>query len=194
MAAQGPNSAYFSAVTEADVDRHVTSTNMKVGTYTIANSGTQATAGMRHVTLTHTSGDTTDTLGTVAIVGTDLDGAAVTETLTPTADDIVTGTEWFKTITSATGAGWVIDAVETTNDTLTIGCTAAACVHEGDGVLERVIVGEAAAGAITLADSTGTVAVLKASVAEGSYEFGLEFSGYLTVTAAAATKVTVVTV
>lgn len=193
MPGVGGNTTYIAAATEADVDRVVTSANMKVGTYTIANSGTMPTGGARKITLTHTSVDTTDTLGTVALVGTDFQDRAQTETLTPSADDAVTSTKFFKTITSATGAGWVIDAVETSNDTLTIGCAAEAACHVGDGVLRRIIVGETAAGAITVADSTGTLAVLKASIGEGVYDFDLEFADYLLVTVAAASKVTVVT-
>ena len=189
----GGNATYIAAATEADVDRFVTSTNMKVGGYTIANSGTQPTGGARKVTLTHTSGDTTDTLGTVALVGTDIDGVAQSETLTPSADAAVTSTNFYLTVTSATGASWVIDGVESTNDTLTIGCAAEAACHVGSGVLRRIIVGETAAGAITIADSTGTLAVLKSSIVEGVYDFDLEFSGFLTVTVAAASKLTVVT-
>ncbi len=193
MAAYGPNATYLAAATAADADRVVVSTNMKVGTYTIANAGTMPTGGARRITLTHTSGDTTDTLGTVLVVGTDIDGNALSETLTPSADSAVTSTYFFKTVTSATGTGWVIDASEVTNDTLTIGCAADAACADASGQLVRVIVGEGAAGAITIADSTGTLAVLKASITEGTYELGIGFTDYLTVTAAGATKVTVVT-
>jgi hypothetical protein len=190
MAAQGATATYIAAATAADADRVVVSANMKVGTYTIANSGTMPTGGARKITLTHTTNTATDTLGTVTIVGTDLDGVAQTEVLTPSADATVTSTNFFLTVTSATGAGWVLD---TANDTLTIGCAADAACRDSDGILRRIIVGETAAGAITVADSTGTLAVLKASITEGVYEFDLGFSDYLTVTAAAASKITVVT-
>ena len=193
MAATGGNATYIAAATAADTDRFVTTTNMKVGAYTVANSGTMPTAGARHVTVTHTAGDTADTLGTIVVVGTDLDGVALTETLTPSSGTTVTGTKWFKTVTSVTGAGWVIDGSEGTNDTLVVGCTAAACVAEGDGVLHTVVVSETAAGAITFADSTGTLAVIKASVAEMGFALDASFSDYLTVTVAAASKVTIVT-
>ena len=192
MAATGPNSTYLAAATAADVDKIVTSANCKVGAYTIA-SGAMPTGGAYHVTVSVTAGDTADTEGTLVVVGTDLDGVALTETLTPVVGTTVEGTSWFKTVTSATGVGWVIDAVEVTNDTITVGVAGAACCHEGDGVLKRLVIGEAAAGAITIADSTGTLAVLKASIPEGSYDFDLEFVDYLTVTAAGATKITVVT-
>src|SRR3954468_16386339 len=96
------------ATTAAVANRFVTSTNMKVGTYTIANASPVWSGGCL-VTLTHaTVAAGTDTLGTVVIVGTDLGGATQTETLTPVADSVVTGTKIFRTVVSATGAGWVI--------------------------------------------------------------------------------------
>lgn len=60
------------------------------------------------------------------------------------------------------------------------------------GVLLRIIVGTTAAGTITVQNAAGTaVAVLKASVAEGAYEFGVEMNG-ITVVTAAASDITVV--
>jgi len=98
-----------------DVDQVTTTVNMKVGTYTIAASPDVP----RVLTVSHTQvGGTTDTLGTIAFVGTDSAGAALTETITPLDGTIATGAKAFKTVTSATGAGWVIDSTE---DTITIG-------------------------------------------------------------------------
>lgn len=69
-------------------------------------------------------------------------------------------------------------------------------VKSGRGVLARILVTETAAGAITIYDNTaasGTIlAVLKASIAEGTYEVGCRFQTGLTVVTAAASKVTVV--
>jgi hypothetical protein len=69
-------------------------------------------------------------------------------------------------------------------------------VKTGRGNLTRLIIGETAAGAITVYDNTaasGTVlAVFKASVVEGSYEIGCRFQTGLTVVTAGASKVTVV--
>lgn len=189
----GGNSVYIAAATAAVANRLVTSTNMKVGAYTVANSGTMPTGGARLITVAATAADTADTMGTITVVGTGLGGVALTETLIPVAGSTVTGTEWFVTVTSVTGAGWVIDGVEASNDTIVVGCAAAAGCHDGDGVLKRIVLTETAAGTITVADSTGTLALLKASIVEGSYDFDLEFSGYLTVTAAGASKLTVVT-
>ena len=189
----GANATYIATTTAADVDRLVTSTDMKVGAYTVANSGAMPTGGARVVTVSATTVDTADTLGTVTIVGTDRNGVAATESITPVAASAIESTNRYLTVTSATGVGWVIDAVEGNEDTITIGVLAPAVCHEGDGVLVRIIVGETAAGAITVADSTGTLAVLKASVGEGTYDFDMSFSDYLNVTAAAASKVTVIT-
>jgi len=66
----------------------------------------------------------------------------------------------------------------------------------GPGVLERIIIGETAAGAITVYDNTagsGTILIaFKASVAEGTYECGIPFGTGCTVVTAAASKLAVV--
>jgi len=102
-----------------DVDWFVVSADMKVGAYTLAH--TAPDVGARNVTVTQTAVGTEDTNGTIVVVGTDLGGNAITETLTPNAGATVAGTKCFKTITSITGAGWVIDGVEATEDTVTVG-------------------------------------------------------------------------
>jgi len=193
MAGYGGNATYIAAATAADVDRFVVSTDQKVGAYTVAVSGAMPTGGAYLITASVTAVDTEDTTGTLALVGTDLHGVAQSETITPEAGSTISSTNYYKTVTSVTGVGWVVDGVEGNEDTITVGCGAAAACHVGDGVLQRVIVGEAAAGAITIADSTGTLAVLKASIGEGVYDFDLAFVDYLTVVGAAATKITVVT-
>lgn len=113
--------AKFDNLSLADVDRVVTSANMKVGAYTIANAA--ATDGYAHkVTITHTQvGGVSDTLGTITIVGIGVDGSVVTEVMTPSDGGTATSTAFFKSVTSATGAGWVVD---TTADTITIGFNA----------------------------------------------------------------------
>jgi len=69
-------------------------------------------------------------------------------------------------------------------------------VKTGRGNVARLVLGETAAGAITVYDNTaasGTViCVLKASIAEGVYDLGVRFQTGLTVVTAAASKVTVV--
>jgi hypothetical protein len=104
----------------ADVDYFVASADMKVGAYTLANT-TMLGNCARNVTVTQTAVGTEDTNGTVVVNGTDLAGNAITETLTPNAGVTVAGTKAFRTVTSVTGAGWVIDGVEATKDTVTVG-------------------------------------------------------------------------
>jgi hypothetical protein len=63
--------------------------------------------------------------------------------------------------------------------------------------LIRIVVGETAAGAISIYDAlsgatTTTVGVLKASIAEGTYEYGITLSRGLQVVTAGASKITVV--
>ena len=69
-------------------------------------------------------------------------------------------------------------------------------VDTGQGQLVRVIISETAAGAITIADSASTttpvIVLFKASVAEGSYEVGVNYFAGLNVTTAAASKLTLV--
>lgn len=180
----------FAAATAAVTDRFVASADMKVGAYTLANSGLRAVAGAFHVTATHTqSGGVTDTLGTLVVVGKDLSGQTITETLTPADGVTVTGTAWFASVTSVTGVGWVIDTLK---DKIEVGHTAAAIVAVGGGTLHSVVVNATAAGTVTIEDSKGTIATLKASIAEGTYVYDVPFSGYLSITTAAASDITVV--
>ena len=111
------NEAETKGIFPLDVDKIVTTADMKVGTYTIA---AQPTAPCL-LSVTVTAVGTADTMGTIAFVGTDISGAAQTETVTPVAGSTVYTTKEFATVTSATGAGWVIDGVEGTKDTITIG-------------------------------------------------------------------------
>lgn len=97
-----------------DIDRIVVSANMKVGAYTIAAQPDVP----RNITVTHTAVGAADTLGTIVVVGTDRDGVALTETITPLSGTIASGAKAFKTITSVTGVGWVIGEG---NDTIKVG-------------------------------------------------------------------------
>jgi hypothetical protein len=159
------------------------------GAYTLANS-TMPTEGGRLVTVTHTANTGNDTLGTIAVVGTDLSGASVSDTITPTAGGTATGTTVFKTLTSVTGSGWAINGG---NDTITVGCSATPFAADKPGLLGTVIVNTTAAGTVTIADQAGTIAILKASIAEGFYRFDMRYAGYLTVALGAASDVTVTT-
>jgi hypothetical protein len=175
------------ASTAAVTNRFVTSTNMKVGTYTIANAS-PVWSGACQVTLTHTSVAGADTLGTVTIVGTDLNGQTITEVLTPVADSTVTSSNAFRTVVSATGAGWV--AVSTA-DTIVIGCAAGSIAAAGSGILGNVIVNTTAAATVVISDKRGTIATLKASIAEGVYPFNIAFSGFLKVATTSTNDITV---
>lgn len=68
-------------------------------------------------------------------------------------------------------------------------------VKTGRGTLHSIIVGTTAAGAITISDSTsaGTpaIAILKASIAEGTYIFDVNFGTGLRITTAGASDITV---
>jgi len=68
-------------------------------------------------------------------------------------------------------------------------------VESGPCVLHSIVIGETAAGAITVYDNTagsGTViAVLKASIVEGTYTFNRQLSTGCTVVTAGASKITV---
>lgn len=66
-------------------------------------------------------------------------------------------------------------------------------VFTGKGILQAITVNTTAAGAITISDgSVGTVyAVLKSSVAEGTYWYNLTCASGLTITTAASSDITV---
>ena len=101
----------------ADVERVVVSVDMQVGAYTIANASAAGGIAL-NVTVTTTVTDGIDTLGTVDIVGTDIDDQVLTETITPVTDATVQGTRAFKTVTSVTGVDWVTNGGE---DLITVG-------------------------------------------------------------------------
>ena len=69
-------------------------------------------------------------------------------------------------------------------------------VKTGAGYLKAIVIGETAAGAISIIDNTsGTTAnmgVLKASVAEGTYEFNCKFQAGLRIVTAGASKISVI--
>ena len=65
------------------------------------------------------------------------------------------------------------------------------------GKLIRIVVTETAAGAITIYDAvagstTATIGAMKASIAEGTYDYGVTFSRGLQIVTAGASKLTVV--
>lgn len=192
------HSIRISVATALSANRFVTSTAMKVGTYTLANSGQPTTptysASVRNGRLTTigisqqggTSPD--DTMGTVAVTGLNVNGVRQTDTITPLANATATGTVPFTVWEKFVGAGWVIDAGDTpTADNIVAGHAAAVIPVSGDGVLKSIVHVVAAAGAITIADSTGTLLVLPSSFATlGVIAVNLPFTGYLSITQVAA--------
>jgi len=105
---------YLEIEKDADeIDYVVASTNMKVGSYTIANQPASAS----RISFTVTTVATADTLGTIVLVGTS-DGATVTETITPLANSRVWSTNVYTAITSITGSSWVTGS---TADTIKVG-------------------------------------------------------------------------
>ncbi len=68
-------------------------------------------------------------------------------------------------------------------------------VFSGKGTLHAIILGETAAGAISIIDeitgTTANVGVLKASIVEGVYEFDCSISKGLRIVTAGASKLTV---
>lgn len=101
----------------ADLDKIVVSANMKVGAYTKAADPDVP----RNITVKVITVGTADTMGTIVVVGTNYADEAITETITPVSGATVEGIKAFKTTTSVTGEGWVIDAVEGTADTIEVG-------------------------------------------------------------------------
>lgn len=69
-------------------------------------------------------------------------------------------------------------------------------VDTGQGQLIRIVLGETAAGAISIIDNTSgstvNIGTLKASIAEGVYEFNVQYSAGLRIITAGASKLTVV--
>lgn len=111
-----PDSYYFEAIS----NRIVASADMKVGAYTIAAQPYIPSK----ITLKHTATDTVDTLGTVVLIGNDVDNRTITETLTPVSGATVTSTYTYKDLISVTGAGWVIDGTEGSADKIEVGTAA----------------------------------------------------------------------
>ena len=179
----------IAATTAAVTNRFVASTNMIVGTYTVANAS-PVWGGGCNVTVTHTQvGGVTDTLGTIVIVGTDPSGSAITETLTPVSASTVTGTKIFRTVTSVTGVGWVIN---TGNDTIVVGAAAGAYPISGSGILYAVVVNTTAAAAVVISDARGTIATLKSAIAENTYYYEVEVNGYLKVSTTSTNDITII--
>lgn len=180
----------LAASTAAVTNRFVASVNMANGAYTVANASPTFQGAVNIVaTITPVTGN--DTPGTITVVGTDLAGNILTEVITLVAGGTATGAKAFRTVTSITQAGWVINVG---NDTIVVGHNAGAIVCGTNGILYAVVVNATAAATVVLADSTRTIATLKVSIAEGSYGFGpgVDFTGFLRVTLTSTNDITVI--
>lgn len=178
------------ATTVAVANRIVTTVDMKVGAYTIANASPVWSGGAL-ITVTHTQvGGVTDTLGTIVVVGTSLTGQAQTETITPLAGTVATGTKVFRSVTSVTGVGWVID---TGNDTIVVGVAAGNVAAASGGTIGGVLVNNSVAAAIVISDAAGTIMTVPASQAAGTFYplNGVDFAGHLKVATTSTNDVTV---
>lgn len=181
--------ARFTAAPAASANRFVVSQSMLNGAYTLTGTLTMPTPGARKVTVTHTAVSTVDTLGVITVTGTGLAGQTLTDVITPLNGTVATGTKSFATITSIVGSGWTAVAGA---DSVVIGCDASQILLDGGGTLHSVIVNSTAAGTVTLGGAGGsTIAVLKSSIAEGTYYYDIDL-GYLTVTQTAGSDITVV--
>jgi hypothetical protein len=176
----------------ADDNLFVTIVDMKVATpYTVATPAMPEVAAARHITLKTPFDGNADTPGTILVTGTNLAGQVISETLTPSAVDAteVEGTKWFKTVTAVQGAGWVIDG---NADHLIVGCGALSIIAEGSGVLHGIQINTTANGVITITDAATLSIVLPVNVAVGTfYLWDVAWSGYLRITMAAASNITV---
>lgn len=181
----------INAATAAVANRFVASVNMANGAYTVANASPAYPGGTRIVaTITANTGN--DTPGTITVVGTGINGQPLTEVITLVAAGTATGVQVFRTVTSITQAGWAINGG---NDTIVVGCEAGSLVAVGPGKLWAVVVNATAAAAVVIADANGTIATLKASIAENTYPFGqtgVDFTGWLRVTTTSTNDITVI--
>lgn len=149
----------------------------------------------RNLTVTITDANASLSAGICTIVGTDINGAALSEAFTLPVDGTatVTGTSEFKTITSATVSSL---AGEEAGDKITIGEGNTYQIETDQVDLKSITIGETSAGAITIIDgtsgSTANIATLKASIAEQTFEFCVTCASGLRIIMAGASKITVV--
>jgi hypothetical protein len=180
------------ASTAAVTNRFVVSVNMANGAYTVANASPTWSGGCL-VTATITAVTGNDTPGTLTIVGTGLNGQPLTEVLTLVAAGTATSSKVFRTITSLTQAGWIIN---TGNDTIVVGCAAGSVAVGGQGKLFGVLVNNSVAAAVTVSDATRTIMTIPASQAAGTfYGFGndgVEFGGHLKVATTSTNDITLI--
>ena len=184
------NAIYLTGASPASV---VASVNLANGALTLLQTQLEHA---RNLTITVTDADGSISAGTVTIVGTGIDGSALSEVFTIPVDGTatVTGTAEFKTITSATVASL---AGAVAGDTITVGEGNTYQIETDHVILDSITIGETSAGAITVIDgtsgTTANVATLKASIAEQTFCFDIDCWEGLRVIMAGASKITIVT-
>ena len=100
----------------SDDDALIATTNMIVGAYTLLTNTLDVA---RNIIVTTTDATGADTKGTLVVVGTDIAGKVLTETINiGAAAGVTAGVNAFKTVASVTGAGWVINGG---NDQIKVG-------------------------------------------------------------------------
>ncbi|HOG46301.1 MAG TPA: hypothetical protein PLJ35_15750 [Anaerolineae bacterium] len=111
----------------SDDDRFVVAVDMKVGAYALAETTMPEAAVARKllIAVTQDAPGGNDTMGTLTIVGTDIAGQPLTETIAPAANTTKTTLNAFKTVESITGAGWARDGAAGSEDTIKIGTSEA---------------------------------------------------------------------
>lgn len=178
-----------SASTAAVTNRFVVSVNMANGAYTVANASPTWSGGCL-VTATITAVTGNDTPGTLTIVGTGVNGQPLTEVLTLVAAGTATSSSAFRTVTSLTQAGWVIN---TGNDTIVVGCAAGNVACGSSGQLGGVLVNNSVAAAVTISDGSRTILTVPASQAAGTYYNlgGVDFGTRLVVSTTSTNDITV---
>lgn len=111
------------AASGAIADHYVAGAPMANGAYVLANTA-PGDGTARKVVATRTVVGDPDTPGTLTIVGTDLAGSVITETINVGAHGVAVPTnQAFAAVTSITGAGWTVDAGGPEPDTIDIGFT-----------------------------------------------------------------------
>jgi hypothetical protein len=173
----------------ADDDYVLTTANMANGAYALTKTD-MPTSGARKLSVIRTvTNASADTPGTITVVGRALSGQSQTEIITPGANGVtVWSTKFYAGTVSLTQAGWVVGGADP--DTIIVGVGIDILLAEGPGHFGGLNVNTTAAGAITIADSTGTIAILPANVAVGYYRYDVNYSNYLKVTQAANTDAT----
>jgi len=73
-----------------------------------------------------------------------------------------------------------------------VGCAAGAYVATSAGTLRALVVNTTAAATVVISDQKGTIATLKASIAEGTYYYDVDYAGYLKIATTSTNDVTAI--